>query len=258
VKPLRSYLSKLTLFCLTILFLTHAAPVFAESAETTVVLVHGAFSDGAAWDKVIPLLQVKGYKVVAVHLPLSSLEDDVAVTKRAIAEQTGPVVLVGHSWGGMVISEAGVDDKVKALVYVSAFMPDEGESASDLMKPFPPAPGLAHPIVDSAGFLTLSPQDIQQFFAPDVPKTESDLIAVTQAPIQGASLNEAASAAAWKSKPSWLIAAAKDQVINPALYPAEAGRTHARLITLNSSHVSLLSHPVEVARVIDQAVSETR
>jgi pimeloyl-ACP methyl ester carboxylesterase len=116
----------------------------AQSGKPTIILVHGAFADGASWDKVIPLLEAKGHKVVAVHLPLSSLADDVGVTRRAIGSQNGPIVLVGHSWGGMVISMAGTDAKVKSLVYVSAFMPSEGESASDLLKPYAPSPGTAH------------------------------------------------------------------------------------------------------------------
>jgi len=225
----------------------------SQSAKPTVVLVHGAFADGASWDKVIPLLEAKGHKVVAVHLPLSSLEDDVAVTRRAIAAQNGPVVLVGHSWGGMVISIAGTDAKVTSLVYVSAFMPSEGESASDLLKPYAPSPGTAHPIADAAGFLTLSRADIQNYFAPDLPKSESDLVAVIQAPIRGANFAEPATGAAWKNKPSWLIAAAKDQMINPELYPVEAKRAKAHLVTLDSSHASPLSHPVDVAKVIEEA-----
>jgi pimeloyl-ACP methyl ester carboxylesterase len=232
-----------------------AHPLSAQSSSATIVLVHGAFADGSSWDKVTTLLQAKGYKVVAVHLPLSSLADDVATTQRAIAEQTGAVVLVGHSWGGMVITVAGSSAKVKSLVYVSAFMPDQGQSASDLLKPFPPSPGVAHPIADSAGFLTLSTADIQRFFAPDVSPRESSLIAAKQAPIRGANFGEPATGAAWKSKPTWLIAAADDQMISPELYPAQAKRTGAKLVTLNSSHVSPVSHPSEVAKVIEEAAT---
>jgi len=221
------------------------------AVPATIILVHGAFADGASWDKVIPLLQAKGHKVIAVHLQLFSLADDVAVTRRALAQQTGPVVLVGHSWGGMVISIAGS----KSLVYISAFMPDQGQPAADILKPFPPSPGVAHPIVDSSGYLTLSPLDIQQYFANDIPSRESNLIAVTQAPIRGANFGEASTAAAWKSKPSWLIAATKDEMISPELYPVQAKRTGAKLVTLNSSHVSPLSHPSKVATVIEEAAA---
>lgn len=230
----------------------------AQSGKPTVILVHGAFADGASWDKVIPLVEAKGHRVVAVHLPLSSLADDVAATRRAIAAQDGPVVLVGHSWGGMVISIAGTDAKVESLVYVSAFMPREGESASDLLKPYGPSPGTAHPIADTGGFLTLSLADIQNYFAPDLPKSESDLVAVTQAPIRGANFAEPATGAAWKTKPSWLIAAAKDQMINPELYPFQAKRAKAHLVTINSSHASPLSHPADVAKVIEEALQVIR
>lgn len=227
----------------------------ATSAKPTVVLVHGAFAEAASWNKVIPLLEQDGFNVVAVHLPLSSLADDVAATRRVLEAQPGPVVLVGHSWGGVVITEAGNSPNVSALVYVSAFMPSEGESAGALLKPFPAAPGVAHPIVDSAGFLRLSKDDIQKYFAPDVKAWESSLIADTQAPIRGSNFAEAVSVAAWKSKPAWLVASSEDQMINPALYPAEAEKTHATLITLKSSHVSPLSHPKEVAEVIIKAAA---
>jgi pimeloyl-ACP methyl ester carboxylesterase len=146
----------------------------ARSAEpdakpkATVVLVHGAFADGSSWNKVIPLLQAKGLHVVAVQNPLSSLADDVTATKRVLDAEPGPVVLVGHSWGGTVITEAGNHDKVKALVYVAAFAPSAGESTADGGKGFPPPPGLAHPIASADGFLTLSPETVAKDFAQDL------------------------------------------------------------------------------------------
>src|SRR6516165_5403920 len=128
----------------------------AASPAKNIVLVHGAFADGSSWAKVIPLLQAKGFNVVAVQNPLSSLADDVAVTERAIAQMNGPVILVGHSWAGMVISEAGNDPKVAGLVYVSALVPDEGQSASDVLKPYAASPGNAEIKPDAAGYLSLT------------------------------------------------------------------------------------------------------
>ena len=139
---------------------TVAGPVVSQPAPTTVVLVHGAFADGSSWNGIIPLLQAAGLNVVAVQNPLTSLADDVAATKRAIDTQKGPVVLVGHSWAGTVITEAGDDDRVKALVYVAAFAPAAGQTTNDLGKDYPPPPGLANPIADAAGFLTLSPDAV--------------------------------------------------------------------------------------------------
>src|SRR5467141_641805 len=138
------------------LMLLGASAVAQEKREKTVILVHGAFADGSSWDKVIPLLEAKGLHVTAVQNPLSSLADDVAATQRAIARQDGPVILVGHSWAGMVISEAGNDPKVTGLVYVAAIVPDEGQSANDVLKPYAPGPGLGEAKPDASGFLSRS------------------------------------------------------------------------------------------------------
>src|SRR5205807_5932372 len=146
-----------------------AGEAAAAPTVKNVVLVHGAFADGSSWAKVIPLLEAKGLHVTAVQNPLSSLADDVAATKRAIANQDGPVILVGHSWAGMVISEAGNDPKVAGLVYVAAIVPDDGQSADDVLKSFPPPPGLAEAKPDAAGFLSLTRKGIDEDFVPDVP-----------------------------------------------------------------------------------------
>ncbi|AEU38049.1 alpha/beta fold hydrolase [Granulicella mallensis] len=252
MKSFKVWSLKLTLLFAAICA-TYSRPAFAQTVPTTVILVHGAFADGSSWNRVIPLLQAQGLKVVAVQLPLSSLAADVAATKRAITAQTGPIILVGHSWAGVVITEAGVDDRVKALVYVSAFAPSEGQSAGEMGKPYPTPPGLLHPIADSSGYLTLSPGDIAKHFAPDVPAAESNLLAVTQGPIRAANFDEPVSAAAWKTKPSWLIAGEQDQMIDPALYKAEAEKIHAKATWLASGHVPMLSHPDAVTAVIVEA-----
>lgn len=225
----------------------------APADPKTVVLVHGAFADGSSWAKVIPLLQAEGLNVVAVQNPLTSLGDDVAATQRAIAAQKGPVVLVGRSWAGTVITEAGNDERVKALVYVAAFSPGAGQSTSDLTKGYPAPPGLAHPQVDSGGFLTLSAGDIAKYFAPDLSREESNLIAVTQGPVRGANFDEKVTTAAWKSKPVWAIVTENDQMIDPQLLADGAKAMNAHVTALASSHVPMLSHPKEVAAVIVKA-----
>lgn len=235
-----------------------ALPATSAQPMPTVVLVHGAFADGSSWAKVIPLLQAKGLNVVAVQNPLTSLADDVAATRRAIAAQKGPVVLVGHSWAGTVITEAGNDDQVKALVYVAAFAPGDGQATSDLAKLYPTPPGVAHPQVDASGFLTLSAADIARYFAPDIPKAQANLIAVTQGPIRAASFDEKVTHAAWRSKPSWAVVTEEDQMINPKLLADTAKTMKAQVKPIKSSHVVMLSHPKEVAAVILQAVQSVK
>jgi pimeloyl-ACP methyl ester carboxylesterase len=233
-------------------------PAMAQPTPPTVVLVHGAFADGSSWAKVIPLLQAKGLHVVAVQNPLTSLADDVAATKRAIAAQKGPVVLVGHSWAGTVITEAGNDDHVKALVYVAAFSPGDGQATSDLAKKYPTPPGLAHPQVDASGFLTLSAADIAKYFAPDIPKAQASLIAVTQGPVRAANFEEKVTAAAWKSKPTWAIVTEDDQMIDPKLLADGAKTMNAHIKPIKASHVVMLSHPKEVAAVILEAARSAK
>lgn len=226
-------------------------PAYAAApADTTVVLVHGAFADGSSWDRVIPLLQAKGLKVVAVQNPLTSLADDVAATKRVIDAQTGKVVLVGHSWGGTVITEAGTDDKVKALVYVAAFAPNEGEATGTQGKDYPVPPGIATLQADKAGYLSLPDASVAANFAQDVSAAEARLIAATQGPINSKAFGETTSVAAWKNKPNYYIVAAKDRMIDPNLERAYAAKLHAATTTLAASHVPMVSQPKQVAEVI--------
>jgi pimeloyl-ACP methyl ester carboxylesterase len=178
-----------------------AAPAAAAAApKTTAVLVHGAFADGSSWEKVIPLLQAKGLDVVAVQNPLTSLADDVAATRRVLDMQTGPVVLVGHSWGGVVISEIGLHERVKSLVYVAAFAPSEGQSVAELGKDYPAPSGFSHLITDKNGFLTLSGEGMTNHFAQDVPKPQARLMAVTQGPVAAKNFEEKTTVAAWKAR----------------------------------------------------------
>ena len=220
------------------------------NADTTVVLVHGAFADGSSWDKVIPLLQAQGLKVVAVQNPLTSLADDVAAAQRVIDAQSGRVVLVGHSWGGTVITQAGAGDKVKALVYVAAFAPSAGQSSAELGKDFPVPPGIATLAADGAGFLWLPEASVGVNFAQDLPAAATKLMSATQGPIRGSAFGEPVSVAAWKNKPNYYIVAANDRMIAPALQQSFAAKLNATTTVLQSSHVPMLSQPAAVARVI--------
>jgi pimeloyl-ACP methyl ester carboxylesterase len=222
----------------------------ADTTKPTIVLCHGAFADGASWDKVIPLLEAKGYTVVAIHEPLSSLADDVAVAKRAIAQQPGDVILVGHSYGGMIITDAGNDPKVKALVYVAAFAPDANETITDLGKGKPAPPWQALLKVDSAGFATLPADAVAKYFAPDLAPAEIKLVAATQGPISTTVFGAKVATPAWKTKPSWYLRAEDDQMIDPAGQALMAKRANATVTSIKSSHVAMLSHPADVAKVI--------
>ncbi len=227
----------------------------AAPTVKNVVLVHGAFADGSSYAKVIPLLEAKGLHVTAVQNPLSSLADDVAATKRAIANQDGPVILVGHSWAGMVISEAGNDPKVAGLVYVAALVPDEGQSASDVVKPYPPGPGLGEAKPDAAGFLSLTRKGIDEDFVPDVPAAEQAIVYATQGRWNSACLGDKVSVPAWKTKPSWFIAV-NDRMLSPEYEQAIAKHIHATTTTLPTGHVPMLSKPKDVAAVIIEAANK--
>jgi pimeloyl-ACP methyl ester carboxylesterase len=219
----------------------------------TVILVHGAWADGSSWSKVIPLLEARGLHVVAVQLPLTSLADDVAATKRALALEQGPLLLVGHSYGGVVITEAGNDPKVAGLVYVAAFAPDTGESALSLLKSFPPTPVGAELRPDSTGFFKLTPKGIAEDFAQDLSETEKKILIATQGPTSGAALSATVTDPAWKTKPSWFVIASNDRVIGADLEKAEAEKLKATTITVPSSHVAMLAQPAKVAAFIERA-----
>jgi pimeloyl-ACP methyl ester carboxylesterase len=201
----------------SLLAISIAVPARAQSTPAgvkNVVLVHGAFADGSSWAKVIPALQARGLRVIAVQNPLTSLADDVAAARRAIDMMDGPVLMVGHSWGGVVITEAGNDPKVAGLLYVAALAPGDGQSVADAVQGTPPAPGNAEYRVDASGFQSLTAKGIDQFFAQDVPAAERKIIFATQGPWAKTAPTEKVSKAAWKNKPSWSIIAGADRMIN--------------------------------------------
>lgn len=233
-----------------------APPPAADASKTTVVLVHGAFADGSAWDKVVPLLQARGLHVVSVQNPLTSLADDVAATRRALDMQTGPVVLVGHSWGGVVISEIGQHERVKALVYVAAFAPSEGQSVADLARDYPTPEGSGFLVADKEGFVTMSAEGMAKHFAQDVPAAQTRIMAATQGPVRGKSFEEKATVAAWKTRPSWYVLTEQDHMIQPALQQAMAQKISAHIVKLPTSHVPQLSRPRQVADAILAAAAQ--
>jgi len=228
------------------------------AAPVSVILVHGAFADGSDWARVIPLLQARGVRVTAVQNPLTSLADDVAATKRAIDAAPGKVVLVGHSWGGTVITEAGAVDKVAGLVYVSAFAPDVGQSSGALGKGYPTPPGLAALSADASGFLHISDEGMRTHFAFDVPPARAAVMAATQGPIAAKAFDEPVTVAAWKTHPSWYVVTSRDHMISPELQVAMARRIGAQVTTLPTSHVSQEVQPARVAAVILDAVAQAR
>lgn len=232
---------------------SHAAD--AASTIKNIVLVHGAFADGSSYAKVIPLLVAKGFHVTAVQNPLSSLADDVAATKRAIALQDGPVILVGHSWAGMVISEAGNDPKVVGLVYIAALVPNAGQSAGDVTKHYPPAAVDGQIKPDASGWLWLTRKGIDEDFVPELPAAERALVFATQGPWNSAALSEKVMVPAWKTKPSWFIAV-HDRMLPPEYEQAIAKHIHATTTTLTSGHVPMLSMPDKVAAVIVDAANK--
>src|ERR1700724_2804244 len=233
-----------------------AAQVNSPQGVRNIVIVHGAWADGSSWSKVIPLLQAKGLHVVAVQNPLTSLADDLAATKRAISLQDGPVLLVGHSYGGVVITEAGNDPKVVGLVYVAALVPSEGESVASVTKPYPPAPLGSEVRADAEGFLTVTPKGIAEDFAQDLPDDEKQLLTATQGPTAAAVFGATVTTAACRSKTPWCVIASNDHAVSPELEKAEAAAIKATSITVSSSHVPMLSHPKEVAYFIEQATAK--
>ncbi|MBS1564420.1 MAG: alpha/beta hydrolase [Bacteroidetes bacterium] len=230
----------------------------SDSAIKNVVIVHGAFADGSGWENVYAILKSHGYKVTMVQNPLSSLEDDVAAAQRAIDKQDGPVVLVGHSWGGTVITQAGSSDKVASLVYVAAFVPDAGETTLDLVKREPPAPenGILPP--DEKGFIYYDKAKFHAGFAADVSQQKADFMYASQGPIAVKSFLTPVSNPAWKLKPSYAIVATDDKSINPSLERFMYKRASAVVTEVKGSHVLFITNAAAVARVIEAAAKAKR
>jgi pimeloyl-ACP methyl ester carboxylesterase len=241
------------------LLLTASRFAFAQSSPSRVkniVLVHGAFADGSSWAKVIPLLEAESYHVVAVQNPLTSLAEDVAATKRILALQDGPVILVGHSWGGAVITQAGDDPKVVGLVYVAAYAPDVGQSANDASTPYGATEGQKSIRVDADKFAYMTPQGMLEDFAQGLPLPERKIVLAVQGQSYGPMFSEKLTVAAWKNKPSWVVVSAKDRMLQPAMERDEVQRLHATATTLPTCHLAMLEEPAKVASVISDAAKK--
>jgi pimeloyl-ACP methyl ester carboxylesterase len=227
------------------------------SAPVSIVLVHGGFVDGSGWEAVYHALRKEGYRVCVVQNPTASLSADVAVTKQAIAAQPGPVVLVGHSYGGAVITEAGNDLKVAALVYIAAFAPDKGESVSSLIKDPPPGAPVPPILPPQDGFLLLDAGKFADSFAADVPRDRAEFMANSQVPWGLDALNGAVTTPAWKAKPSWYLVSTEDHMIPPPAQRAMAKRAGAAVTEAAGSHAIYVSKPNDVALVIQKAAAAT-
>ena len=221
------------------------------SEKPNIMLVHGAWADGTCWSKVILLLQAKGYEVTAAQIPLFSLEGDIEVTRRLLANQPAPTVLVGHSYGGAVITGAATaTPQVKALVYITAFGLDEGESLESLSKQGPPSPGSAAIEPDEHGFLWINRKKFHESFAGGATAEEAAVMAAVQKPLSFAAFGGKETAPAWKTLPSWYLQCTDDQMIPPPAQELMAKRMNATVRTVASSHCPFVSHPQEVAEII--------
>ena len=226
--------------------------------KTTVVLVHGAFADGSSWGDVIPGLEQAGFDVIAVQNPLTTYADDVATTRRVIDAQSGDVVVVGHSYGGAVITKAALGaSNVKALVYVAAFAPDANENLQALLQQYPSKIGGAL-VPDAAGFLYINRAQFKEVFAADVSERVLRVMSATQKPINSQTFGQAYETPAWKDIPSWYLIATDDQAINPELQRMFAERMGATTREVKSSHVPFASNPATVVSIIEEAAAATR
>src|SRR5215469_686193 len=246
---------------LSVIVLILAAGVFIHAqAKNThnvkdVVIVHGAFADGSGWQSVYRILIRQGYSVTVVQNPTISLGDDVARTKRAIDAQDGPVILVGHSYGGAVISQAGSDPKVVGLVYIAAFALDNGESVGSWIKNWPPDVPAPPVLPPQDGFLLLNREKFPAAFAADVKPDVAEFMASSQVPWGVAAVNGVVTNAAWKTKPSWYLLTTEDHMILPDAERSMAKRAGSKVVEIKASHAVLVSHPDAVASLIEQAAS---
>jgi pimeloyl-ACP methyl ester carboxylesterase len=225
--------------------------------KDTVILVHGAFADGSSWGRVISTLEKDGYNVIAVQNPLTSYADDVTTTRRVIDAQQGSVVLVGHSYGGAVITKAAAGaPNVRALVYIAAFGPDEGENLQALLEQYPSKIG-GSLVPDAAGFLYIDRTKFAEVFAADVSDHDLSVMSASQKPINSQTFGQLYEAPAWKDIPSWYLIATEDQAINPALQRVFAERMKATVDEVKSSHVPFASNPAAVVATIKKAAKAT-
>lgn len=227
----------------------------ANPRAATVVLVHGAWADASSWRRVIPVLQRAGIAVMAVQNPTTSLAADVAATRQTLEAIDGPVVLVGHSWGGTVITEAGNDPKVKALVYVAAFAPDAGQSTGDQVGAHPAPPGLSGVVPFGESYLKMGVDSWINNVAQDLPEQDARVLAATQTPLALTTFTDTVTTPAWTSRPNWYAISTRDRAVSVELQRELAARLKARTVELDASHMSLLSRPEEVAALIRDAVA---
>jgi pimeloyl-ACP methyl ester carboxylesterase len=234
--------------------------ITSSTNDTSIVLVHGAGGDGSSWNRVIPILTDAGHRVIAAQLPLYSLKDDVDTVKRAVERVGGPTILVGHSYGGEVITNAGYNNpNVTGLVYIAALAPDEGETGNDFFEQLPEEylrtfnESVA---LDSKGFLYFIPEKVHESFAQDVDPAEANILAVVQKPFNESISAEKSGPPAWKQLPTWYQVSENDRLIPPDIQRKYAERMNATTISLNSSHASLASHPDEIAELILNATKQ--
>lgn len=258
-RSLLRWLGRLT-FALGLPLLVFGGPAMASTppnAVPNIVLVHGAFADGSSWSPVIEQLTAMGYHVTAVQNPMTSLSDDVLATERVLRRQKGDVLLVGHSWAGVVITQAGNVSNVKGLVYLSALVPDSGESAGDLLERLQaPMTGLTP---DADGLLWLDdPAQFHQVMAADMPTAKAQFLSSVQQPIAAACFAGKVGHAAWRDKPSWYLQTTDDHALLPQVQRAIVQQIGARTLSIRSSHLSLISQPDAVVQFIDRAARESR
>jgi pimeloyl-ACP methyl ester carboxylesterase len=224
------------------------------SEKPSIVLVHGAWADGSCWSAVIESLQADGYTVVAPQFPETSLADDVARLRQVLRRQNGPTIVVGHSYGGQIMTALGTDSSgVEALVYIAAFGLDEGESLAALLGGGPPTPALAHLIVDEQGFAWLPEEDFVGQFAADVDPLKAKVLCAVQQGLSMSTFEDVMGVPAWKSHPSWYLVATNDAAIPPDVERMFAQRMGAHTVEVSSSHLAMVSHPAEVVELIQAA-----
>ncbi len=225
----------------------------STKSDPSILLIHGGFVDGSGWQQVYTLLRAQGLDVSVVQNPTTTLADDVAVTRRLIAAQPGKVILVGHSYGGVVVTEAGNDPRVAGLVYITAFAPDAGESVAKLIANPPPGAPVPPILPPEEGFLRLDRGKFAEAFAADVEAGLADFMAASQVPWGVVALTDEVSQPAWKNKPSWYLVAGDDKMIPPPAQRAMAERARATVRETGGSHAVYVSRPADVARIIAEA-----